>query len=100
MKEMAPEEWERTVPGADIELSEDKYEEGSYIATGMTKAGLDALQKLLKDGLAVGGADALLHVENLDTVLKALDGVFVLVRRSQKIFYGPANRRSSGPAPH
>ena len=89
MKEIPPEEWKRTVPMADIELSEDEYEVGVYIANGCTEAGRAALLKLFHAGLAVGGDDALLHVENLDKALEALEGVFVLVRRYQKLFYGP-----------
>jgi hypothetical protein len=94
MREIPPEEWIRTVPLADIELSEDEYEEGVYIAAGCTEAGHAALVKLFQAGLAARGDDALLHVENLDTALEALDGVFVLVCRYQKRFYGPANRES------
>ena len=99
MRELPSEDWQRAVPRADIELSEDEYEEGVYIAAGNTEAGRDALLKLFQHGLAAGGDDGLLHVENLDGALKALDGVFVLVRRWQKLFYGPDIRQSSDSAP-
>lgn len=99
MRNIPPDEWERTVSRADIELSEEECGDGNYVAAGCTEAGLAALRKLFQARLAVGGDDALLHVENLDEALEALDEVFVLVRRCQNLYYGPANRKSSGPTP-
>jgi hypothetical protein len=90
MRELSPEEWEAKSPVPDIELSEEDYAVGVYLAAGNTEAGRDALRKLFCAGLATDGSDALLHVENLDKALDALEGVFVLVRRYERAFYGPA----------
>ncbi len=99
MRELSPEEFARAASRADIELFEEEYAEGVYVAAGNTEAGRAALLKLFQAGLAVGGDDALLHVENIDMALEALDRVFVLVRRYQRLFYGPTNGQSSASAP-
>lgn len=91
MKELSPEEWARMVRAADIELLEEEYADGVYVAAGNTEAGRAALHKLLQAGLAADGDDALLYVEDLEKALHALEGVFVLVRRYQKLLYGPRN---------
>jgi hypothetical protein len=89
MKELSPEEWARKTRRPDIELSEEECTDGVYVAAGNTEAGRASLLKIWRAGLATEGYDALLHVENLDKALEALDGVFVLVRRYEKRFYGP-----------
>lgn len=91
MKELSPEEWARRVREADIELSEEEYADGVYVAAGNTEVGRAALLKLFQARLAADGDDALLYVEDLDEALHALEGVFVLVRRYQKLHYGPTN---------
>ena len=91
MRKLSPEEWATKAPVPDIELSEEEQVEGVYIAAGNTAAGRAALLKLLGAGLATDGYDALLHVEDLGKALEALEGVFVLVRRYETLFYGPTN---------
>lgn len=90
VRALSPEEWARKEPNVDIELSEQEYGDGIYVAAGNTEAGRAALLKLLQAGIAMVGDDALLYVENLDRAIQALDGVFVLARRYQKLFYGPS----------